>query len=134
MILSCSSCLTRYLVDPAQIGVTGRMVRCAKCGHTWMQEPPADMPRPIEPTPPPPAFVSGNLPVLARPRRRRLPVLAWVGLSLAVLVVAAAVVRGRDAIIQQWPYAERLYRAAGFPDEASRVEEPGSDTATASGG
>ena len=136
MIVTCSSCSTRYLVDPAQLGLSGRMVRCAKCGHSWMQAPPADMPRPVEPTtPPPPSFISGNLPVPAGLRRRRLPVLTWIGLSLAVVIAAAAVVQGRDAIVAQWPYAERLYRAAGFPDEASRMDEQGSDNAaTASGG
>lgn len=134
MIVTCSSCSTRYLVDPAQLGESGRMVRCAKCGHTWMETPPADMPRPVELTMPPPAFISGNLPVLARPRRKRLPVLTWIGLSLAVMVAAVAVVKGRDTIVAQWPYAERLYRAAGFTDEASRVDEQGSDDAAASGG
>lgn len=132
MIVSCSSCSTRYLVDPAQIGVTGRMVRCAKCGHTWMEEAPADMPWPVEP--PPPSFVSGNLPVLAQARRRQMPVLTWIGLSFAVLLAVAVVLQARDAIVEQWPYAERLYRAAGFPAEASRVEQPGPDSADASGG
>jgi hypothetical protein len=100
-----------------------------------MQAPPADMPRPVEPTDSPTSnVVSGNLPVPAKLRRRRLPVLTWIGLSVAVLVAAAVVVQGRDAIVAQWPYAERLYRAAGFPDQASRVDEQGSDTAITGGG
>jgi hypothetical protein len=83
--------------------------------------------------PPPPSFVSGQLPALAvQPKRKRLPVLTWLGLSLAVLVMAAAVVQGRDAIVAQWPYAERLYRAAGFTGEASI--EQGSDSTAMSGG
>ena len=67
------------------------------------------MPRPIGPAEPP-TFnpVSGNLPVPAKLRRRRLPVLTWIGLSVVVLVAAAVVVQGRDAIVAQWPYAERL--------------------------
>ena len=123
MIVTCSSCSTRYLVDPAQLGAGGRTVRCAKCGHSWLQSAPADMPQPIEAAPPPPSFISGNLPVPARPKRRRLPGLTWLGLSVAFILAAAAVVQGRETITQQWPYAERLYRAAGFPDETSAVEE-----------
>jgi predicted Zn finger-like uncharacterized protein len=133
MIVTCSSCSTRYLVDPSQLGSGGRTVRCAKCSHSWLQMPPPDMPQAIEPTPPP-SFISGNLPVLARPRRRRMPALTWVGLGLAVAVVVGAVVQGREAITAQWPYAERLYRAAGFADESAHNEEQGSDSASASGG
>ncbi len=83
--------------------------------------------------PPPPSFVSGQLPVLARPRRKRLPVLTWLGLCLAVMLVGAVVVQGREAIVAHWPYAERLYRAAGFTGEAA-VDEQGSDSAATTGG
>jgi predicted Zn finger-like uncharacterized protein len=134
MILTCSSCSTRYLIDPTQLGDSGRVVRCAKCGHSWMQVPPADRAPAPDLTPAAAANpVSGNLPVLARPRRKRLPVLTWLGLSAVVLLVFAAVVQGREAIVEQWPYAERLYRAAGFNGEIV-VEDQGSDSAAMSGG
>jgi predicted Zn finger-like uncharacterized protein len=134
MILTCSSCATRYLIDPAQLGDSGRVVRCAKCGHSWMQIPPADRaPGPDVTSSATSNVVSGNLPVPARPRKKRLPVLTWLGLSVVVLVAAAAVVQGREAIVEQWPYAERLYRAAGFTGEVA-VDEQGSDSAATSGG
>ena len=116
MIVTCSACTTRYLVDPTLLGAGGRMVRCAKCGHSWMQRPPADMPQSLD-VPPPPGTSPrpGNLPVPAVPRRRELPVATWLGLAAVVLLVLAGAIAGRQAIVGAWPYAAQLYKAAGVP-------------------
>jgi predicted Zn finger-like uncharacterized protein len=64
MNIVCPACSTRYAIADSAIGVDGRVVRCAKCRHSWFQEgpektdatlPPA-MPAPPESeTSPPPA-------------------------------------------------------------------------------
>ncbi|BDI60180.1 MJ0042-type zinc finger domain-containing protein [Qipengyuania nanhaisediminis] len=49
MIISCPACGTRYVVPETAIGGDGRTVRCAKCKHSWHQDPqPADTARPRE--------------------------------------------------------------------------------------
>jgi predicted Zn finger-like uncharacterized protein len=120
MIVTCSACKTRYLTDPAALGAVGRMVRCAKCGHTWMQTPPADLPRRVDVISPagnagelpPPRF---NLPApYIPPRRRRSRVRAV--LAVAAVVVIAVVGAGyfaRTQIIETWPQTKRVYDLIG---------------------
>ena len=59
MIIACPACATRYAVPDSAIGVEGRVVRCAKCRHSWFQDAQEAAPLP-QPTPEPP--VSPPLP------------------------------------------------------------------------
>ena len=37
MLVSCSSCNSKYLVNSADLKPDGRIVQCAKCGYNWFQ-------------------------------------------------------------------------------------------------
>ena len=52
MIIACPACKTRYAVPDSAIGEEGRVVRCAKCRHSWFQDgPEASAPAPQAPAP-----------------------------------------------------------------------------------
>ena len=38
MLVSCSACNSKYLVNSADLKPDGRTVQCAKCGHNWFQK------------------------------------------------------------------------------------------------
>lgn len=126
MILSCTACGTRYLVDPTLLGPDGRVVRCAKCGHQWTQKPPEDLPRQVELPPlesdfraiPGAARPPGtNLPALTSQKKPRSGVIAWAVLLLIVGGIAGALVGWRHQVVAAWPPAAKLYELAGFTSE-----------------
>ncbi|MGH6933653.1 MAG: DUF3426 domain-containing protein [Dongiaceae bacterium] len=119
MIVTCPSCSTRYLTDPALLGAGGRTVRCAKCQHSWLQTPPPDMPRRVDVMSPllqsvvntPPRF---NLPTrYVPPRRRRRGLKAALAAAAAAALVIGGGYFARDRIIESWPPAKRVYEMIG---------------------
>jgi predicted Zn finger-like uncharacterized protein len=119
MIVTCTACKTRYLTDPAVLGLGGRRVRCAKCGHSWLQVPPADMPRRVDIVSPPahaaaippPRF---NLPApYIPPRRRRHRYRVALAVAAVVLILIGAGYFARGEIIATWPTAKRVYELIG---------------------
>ena len=122
MIVTCSACSTRYLVDPRALGAAGRMVRCARCAQVWHQAPPADAPLPVDPPPAPDSvFESQRFPP---PALREPPPPRWeyavsgVLVALVLLIVVAGAIWQRDRVVGLWPGTARVYAAMGLPAAA----------------
>ncbi len=144
MILTCTSCDTRYAVDGSKFPAAGRTVRCAKCGNSWHQpgeapepavEPPATAAEiaPQEPVsepaaggispirdfaPPPSAAVEPRAPLAPR-----LAIVAgWVGLFAVVLLIGFAAVTYRQHIASIWPQSAGFYNSLGLAVNASGLD------------
>ncbi len=120
MIVTCPSCATRYLVDPAALGEAGRRVRCARCAHTWTQAPPEDMPKRVDVTPPPdepaPIPPDSDLPAIPERRESSSPA-GWIALAAVLFAVIGGGLAARDQIIVTWPQTAQLYALIGLAQE-----------------
>jgi predicted Zn finger-like uncharacterized protein len=119
MIVTCTSCSKRYLVDARALGASGRTVRCAGCGNTWFLAPSPDAAAELAP---PPAEI--DIEAERRERRVQLPAVkrsrgrgGLIGWTLAVIVIVAGVwglVVERAYVMNAWPPATKLYAMIGY--------------------
>jgi len=133
MILTCSSCGTRYQTDRARFIPSGHNVRCAKCGHVWFQPSPEETPESAAEAA---ASKSGmaigeaagfhrsplsavrETPAEEEEGERRfqpIALAAWAALVLIVVAVLGAVVQYRQTIAELWPQTASAYAALGMP-------------------
>jgi predicted Zn finger-like uncharacterized protein len=115
MIITCPNCQTRYQIAPESLGESGRTVRCSGCGQRWFAAPPAEAASapPLPPASPALSHVATPSPAAGR-KQRRGSLLGWLLLTLLVLL-AAALLAGRNEIVAQFPQVLPLYQRLGIP-------------------
>jgi len=144
MILTCTSCSTRYYADDAAIGPAGRTVRCAACGFSWFAEPQlelrttADAPAPRaeapaqepltrerverlrraaeQPGPAPSAAAKFRAQQAERMRRERTRAAAvvWTATGAALAASATGMVAFRQDVAEVWPRSASAFAALGL--------------------
>ena len=112
MIVRCTACATRYLVDSTALGEDGRRVRCANCGHVWHQAPTADAPEEsgLAATPSP------------APLNRPPEWAGWVAAGVFVVAALAGLALARNAIVANWASTVAIYDAVGLPIQAPHAD------------
>jgi predicted Zn finger-like uncharacterized protein len=142
MILTCPQCATRYQVDAGKFPLSGRNVRCAKCGHVWHQLGPVPEPDPeaeVMAREPSPTLSHERVPdgpgiahapmgairaqlvqeehneeVRASSLGRAAVAAGWLLLIGLVLAIGWAAVVFRDSVATWLPQTTSLYAAAGL--------------------
>lgn len=132
MILACSACGARFLVDQSVIGPTGRMVRCGRCQHEWLATRPEDLPEEPPPPPPPsgPVPPATNLPALRQPPQRSTAAMVGWGALIAVLIAFSIALIAHEAVVSAWPGSARYYAWLGFESAPAPALTPAPPTPT----
>ena len=113
------------MADAASFQPSGREVRCTRCGESWYQDPPADLPLKALPN------YAGTAPLAApAPARSRLAAHAQLFRRLAEWAVLGGVTASlalgaylfRAEIVRLWPESASLYAVLGTPVNALGLE------------
>ena len=109
MIIRCFACSTRFRIDPAALGDSGRRVRCTNCGHVWLELPQRTVAPRAEPKVPSPAPSPPPAP------ERSGVWIGWLVAGFVVAVVLTGLALGRNTIVAAWPDTVGAYDSAGLP-------------------
>jgi len=130
MILTCSTCSTRYSIDPISISAEGRAVKCAKCGHKWREFPPGDMPKTVPDDISDENASTGTAeneaseglsieqmtagqvsPIRNQAPKKNGKWIAWLVLVLVIVAIGLGGYYGRNFVAQVWPGSAGLYQS-----------------------
>ena len=116
MIINCEACQKRYLVDETVLGVSGRTLKCAACGHRWHQK-----------ATPSEQDLGNTLAVENKTLAESTPKKGWMSLSALVFVLLLVILGGgyfaRFHVVSTWPQAEKFYQLIGVHASSTKASK-----------
>jgi predicted Zn finger-like uncharacterized protein len=139
MILTCPTCAARYDADTGAFPATGRAVRCAACGHSWLAGPDGlAVDGPVLPGPPglsraeverarreamePARSYRARIKADARRAAWIRSAVTWSAAAGAAAGALALAFVWRDEVVDIWPKAASVFAMAGAPANATGME------------
>ena len=112
MIVSCPECNKRYQVESGLIPDPGRQVRCASCGHVWLQQ--SDVVERISQNP----RVQGLKNVTANAKtthQRKIwkPLLGWGSFGIAAIALIGFILLNQSTFTTYFPQSKKIYSMLG---------------------
>ncbi len=112
MIITCPSCLRRYMIDETTFDEKGRMVRCSMCGHTWHQQ---KIIQELTPAHQEKDAATANSKNMLVPRPEHPYRLNWLIYFTVVATLLSVFIIGHATFISLWPPVEKVYKVIGLP-------------------
>jgi len=110
MIVTCSNCSKRYMLDDILLPKEGRQVRCVSCQHVWRL-----MPEMSSFSSPPPFLELPHTDVNETHFSKKQSRWIWWVLFFAFLLsLLSGLIFGRNKIVSYWPESERIYALLGL--------------------
>lgn len=130
MTITCPSCATRYDLPAYQMAADGSLLRCASCGHSWLEgraieiaaSPPLrQVPAVIDHAPEPDAEIrrlveasrQAQQDFAARRRLKRKKLVGWFGYAAAAIFPLLVAVLYPEPVVKSLPASLAAYAAMG---------------------
>ena len=135
MIVSCPSCATRYDLPGNSVAADGSVIRCAHCGHSWLESSAVEVieirPDPVPALPAPvddddsyeldiealrltKASLAAERQHLEARQIKKARTRGWYALTAGIAAVIAGVLMFPQHIVPYAPGAMKLYQLAGI--------------------
>lgn len=112
MIVTCSQCSKRYMLDDVLVPADGRQVRCVSCQSIWWQMPEKSSSPTLSAFLNLPQEETIEIPSFTKSRFKSVGFIVCLAFFFSFL---SCLIFGRSMIVSVWPASERAYAFFGLP-------------------